>query len=167
MSSFMVDAIERIVISEAPVHISTLHERLRNAWDIGRVGPRIRENIDQAIRRSKMIRDGDFVMTPELHADLQPVTVRTPTQNCQRDIQQIHDKELAEALRGLTRDAGGISQDDLTAAVAKIYGWNRRGSDISARLNSLIEDLLQKGQLTGTKRNLRWSADEATAETDL
>jgi hypothetical protein len=166
MSPFMVDAIENVVRTEGPVHIGTLHERLRIAWDIGRIGARIRENIDKAIWRSNMVRDGDFVMTPELHADLQAVTVRTPTQDCQRDIGKVHDKELTEALVRLTQDAGGISQDDLTAGVAKIYGWNRRGSDISARLDSLIGELLKSGQLTGTAGNLRCPPSEVQTQTD-
>jgi hypothetical protein len=110
-----------------------------------------------------MVRDGDFLMTPELHADLLAPTVRTPTQHCQRDIRQIHDKELAAALVGLTRDAGRIGHDYLTAGVAKIYGWSRRGSDISARLDSLNRELVRKGRLGETGGTLSAGAPPTAA----
>jgi len=41
----MVTGIESIVAVEAPVHLSLIHQRLRDAWSIGRVGARIKENI--------------------------------------------------------------------------------------------------------------------------
>jgi hypothetical protein len=146
----MAESIRSIVSKESPVDISVLHERLRNAWDIGRVGQRIRANIDGAIRLANVLRDGDFLIA----ADHSSATVRTPTQRCQRDISQVHVSELAVALVRLVGDAGGISQDELTTRVTRIYGWTRRGSDITARMQGVIRDLLEKGALTGTSDNL-------------
>jgi hypothetical protein len=141
----MIEPIRSIVETEGPVHISVLHERLRAAWNIGRVGPRIRENIDAAIRNANVIRQGDFLTD----SGPLPVIVRTPVRGCQREIAHIHDRELEEALMRLTRDAGSISREDLTTAVARIYGWSRRGPDISARMNELIRRLLNTGTLSG------------------
>jgi hypothetical protein len=66
----------------------------------------------------------------------------------------VHDYELAKALTWLTRDAGGISQDERSTRVARLYGWSRRGPDITTRLLGLIAKLLDEGLLTGTKDNL-------------
>jgi hypothetical protein len=41
----MAAGIRAVVMTEAPVHIAVLQQRLRGAWDIGRVGARIRENL--------------------------------------------------------------------------------------------------------------------------
>ena len=61
-------------------------------------------------------------------------TVRTPTDACRREVEHVHDHELTLALTNLVRDAGGITHDELTTRVARLYGWTRRGPDISTRL---------------------------------
>ena len=137
--------IRAVVMTEAPVHIAVLHQRLRDAWDIGRIGARIRDNIDAAIRVAGVLRDGEFLTLTG--ASL--ATVRTPTDACRRDVEHIHDHELALALVNLVRDTGGITHDELTARVARLYGWTRRGPDITTRLHTLIARLLADGTLTG------------------
>ncbi len=136
--------------TEGPIHISVLHQRLRDAWNIGRIGSRIRENIDAAIRQAHVIRHGDFLtsLAP------QPMIVRTPIPGCRREITHIDDQELGKALARITNDAGSISHDDLTAAVARLYGWTRRSADISTRLSGVIQSLQDNGTLAADGRNL-------------
>ena len=146
----MAPGVQAVVTAEEPVHLTVLHQRLKDAWDIGRIGPRIRANINVAIQAAGVLWDGDFVILarPPL------VTVRTPTEDCHRDVDQVHDEELTLALVNLVRDAGGISRDALTARVARLYGWTRRGPDITARLHTLIDRLLADSALTGNADNL-------------
>jgi hypothetical protein len=146
---YMGDAVKAIVAAEGPVHIEILHKRLRDAWDIGRIGRIIRDNINTAILKARVPRDGDFLLEPSVG-----VTVRTPTKLCQRSISQVHDTELDLALMRVAGDAGGISQEDLTVKVARIYGWERRGSDIAAAMQERIASLLDRGLFTGTPDGL-------------
>lgn len=146
----MIDPVRAIAETEGPVHIGIVHERLRGAWNIGRIGPRIRGNIDTAIRRAEIIRHGDFLTGPGTLS----TTVRTPVTECRREITQIHDLELEEALIRLTRDTGSISPGELTSAVARIYGWTRRGPDITTRMSGLIQWLLNNGTLAGNEHSL-------------
>ena len=138
-------AITNIATIEGPVHMSVVHERLRTAWNIGRVGARIRDNIEYAAIVAKVLREGDFIRVPNTVVE----TVRTPTDACARTVEQVHDDELALSLVNLVRDAGAIGQDDLTASVARVYGWARRGQDISTRLLAVINRLLETGALHG------------------
>ena len=148
--SGMVTGIRSVVMTEAPVHVAVLHQRLREAWDIGHIGARVRDNIDAAIRIASVLRDGDFLtVTSALLA-----TVRTPTEECRRDVKHIHDRELTLALVNLVQDAGGITHDELTIQTARLYGWTRRGPDITTRLHTLIGRLLADGTLTGDQHNL-------------
>jgi Protein of unknown function (DUF3320) len=146
----MVTGIRDVVMTEAPVHAAVLQQRLREAWDIGRIGARIRDNIDAAIRIAGVLRDGEFLTL----TSASPTTVRTPTDACRRDVEHVHDSELTLALASLVRDAGGISHDELTTRVARLYGWTRRGPDISTRLHELIARLLANGTLTGNEHHL-------------
>ena len=146
----MAAGIRAVVMTEAPVHIAVLQQRLRDAWDIGRIGARIRDNIDAAIRIAGVLRDGEFLTL----ASAPPATVRTPTDACRREVEHVHDNELTLALTNLVRDAGGITHDELTIRVARLYGWTRRGPDISTRLHTLIARLIANGTLTSNEHNL-------------
>jgi len=145
----MTEGVSPVVATEGPVHIEVLYGRLRDAWDIGRVGKNVRYNIDSAIAQAGVLRDGDFLLLPDA-----AVTVRSPTAACKRTIGQVHDRELDTALARLVQDAAGIGEDDLTARIARIYGWERRGSDITARLRQRITALLAAGTLAGTPATL-------------
>jgi hypothetical protein len=146
----MTEGIRAVVVTEAPVHTAVLQQRLRDAWDIGRIGTRIRANIDAAIRVAGVLRDGEFLTLTS--ASL--TTVRTPTDTCRRDVEHVHDQELSMALANLVRDAGGITHDELTTRAARLYGWTRRGPDIATRLHTLIAGLLANGTLAGNEHNL-------------
>jgi hypothetical protein len=97
-----------------------------------------------------VLRDGQFLTVTG--ASL--ATIRTPTDECHRDVKHIHDRELTLALVNLVRDTGGITHDELTAQTARLYGWTRRGPDITTRLHTLISKLLTDGALTGDQHNL-------------
>ena len=146
----MAAGIRAVVMTEAPVHIAVLQQRLRDAWDIGRIGARIRDNIDAAIRIAGVLRDGEFLTL----TSAPPATVRTPTDACRREVEHVHDNELTLALTNLVRDTGGITHDELTIRVARLYGWTRRGPDISTRLHTLIARLAANGTLTSSEHNL-------------
>ncbi len=78
--------------------------------------------------------------------------VRTPVPACQRTVDQVHDDELALALVSFIRDAGGISRSELTARVARLYGWAGREPDITGRMGPLISRLRRSGILAGDEQ---------------
>ncbi|HKA69147.1 MAG TPA: DUF3320 domain-containing protein [Actinomycetes bacterium] len=161
-------AVREIVSVESPVHRTVLHQRLREAWQLGRLGARIQDNIDTAIRHSDLVVDGEFVLAP----DQDPVTVRTPTEECARSLEQVHDRELAAAVVALVRDAGGIDQNELGAELTRLFGWTRRRQEIQPRLEPIVAELLAGGVLAGRPAALTRGTDSAAdtaqpaAETD-
>jgi hypothetical protein len=139
----MTDGVRAVVSTEAPVHVSVLHERLRDAWNIEPTETRIRHNIDAAIGLADVIREGEFVTV----ADPPRPVVRTPVAACERTIEQVHDRELALALVNLVRDAAGISRGELTTRVAHLYGWTGHEPDITRRTGAIISELRRNGTL--------------------
>ena len=150
--AYMVDGIREIAATEGPVHIDVIHERLREAWEIGKIGSRIGENIDEAIEWAGLDRngDGDFILPPAPRA---PV-VRMPTGDCRRGIEQVHASELTWPLVGFVPNPGSISKNELITRVARLYGWKRVGTVIEVRLEALIEQLRKDGMLTGSPDSL-------------
>ncbi len=144
----MVAGIEQIVGAEHPVHIEVILQRVRDAWNIGRVGSKIRANIEAAIRRAHVARDGDFVDLPG-----HPLrSVRVPSAEVQRKIEHVPDAELDLTIINLVRSGGRVSQEDLTTATARLHGWSRRGPEITARLTAAIRRLVADNTLI-------WEAD--------
>ena len=41
-----------------------------------------------------------------------------------------------------------VERDELTQAVARLYGWNRRGSEIGQALDRAVADLVRMRRLT-------------------
>ena len=144
----MTDGIRAVVGTEAPVHIGVLHERLRAAWHIGPIGTRIRDNMDAAVRLADVIQDGEFLTL----AGAPRPAVRTPVPACERTVDQVHDDELALALISFIRDAGDISRSELTAQIARLYGWAGHEPDITGRMGPLIYRLRRSGILAGDEQ---------------
>jgi very-short-patch-repair endonuclease len=152
----MIPGIEEIARVEGPVHIAVIHQRLRDAWDIGRVGVKIRENIEAAITHAEVIRNGDFIDIPLRDF----VTARTPTDTVARTVEQICPDELANALVNLVNDGGTVNKVDLMTGTARVYGWNRRGTDITTYLSFVIDALIENGSITGDASALTIPSDE-------
>jgi hypothetical protein len=150
----MIDAVLAIAIVEGPVHIAVVHQRLRDAWGIGRIGSKISENIDRAIRLSKDVaRNGDFIDRKGRRVD----RVRTPG-GVVRKVDHVDYGELRLCVALLLRDAGATATTELVTAVARIFGWTRTGADIKSRMDEVIERLLADDEITYEKGYLSLSA---------
>jgi hypothetical protein len=142
----MVKHIEGLAQDEGPVHIDLVYQRLREAWGIGRIGPRIKENIDHAIRLADVdFSDGflDIAMRTD-----PPVRVPNDFEEGRRTAEQVPEVELRAAMTHILDGAGSATKDELFTATARIFGWNRRGSDITARLTHVLTRARAGGELT-------------------
>jgi hypothetical protein len=64
-----------------------------------------------------------------------------------RTVAQVHPDELALALLRFAQDARSIPHDELTVRTARLFGWGRRGSDISAAMDQALRFLVNEGRL--------------------
>ncbi|MCK9902151.1 DUF3320 domain-containing protein [Frankia sp. Cpl3] len=136
--------IRDIVAAEGPIHLDLLYQRLRELWRTERIGVRIRANIDRAITRAGVGRDGEFLLAH----DAELTMVRTWTDQCQRKVSHVYHGELALAVTNTVRDSGGISEGDLLSYIqTEIFGWRRRGTEIANRLREVIDVLVSGDQL--------------------
>lgn len=146
----MIKTIEAIVRDEGPVHTATVDERLRYWWNVGRIGSKIRQNIDLAITRSDVQRIGDFLFVDGSSA----TQVRTPTATTSRKIEHIHMDELGLAAFLTVRDAGAAREAEVIQAVARIFGFNKTSQAIEARIRAAIDSFLGSGSLVYTNSSL-------------
>jgi hypothetical protein len=144
----LLDAVVRV---ESPIHYSLLLQRIRDHSGVERIGSRIREYVDMVIGHSKYEFDGEFI---RLQAK-QEIQVRRGTESIVRTVDQIPPEELRRAVELLVSDAVGISHADLVTRVANIFGWRRTGTDIRAKVENEIAELLNQGLLNESGAGLR------------
>lgn len=64
-----------------------------------------------------------------------------------RRIEFVAREELDLALLRFIQDARRIEEDDLTFSVARLFGWHRRGPEISQGLDDSVRRLLDSGKV--------------------
>jgi hypothetical protein len=142
--------IQQVVAIEGPVSRELVLRRVREAWGVQRAGSRIRDAFAMAIgsltsQGLLVVQDRDFLMVPG--AD--PARVRVPTEDdeARRRVDEVPATELRAAIELTVRDAIHVERDELTQAVARLYGWNRRGADIGQALDRAVTYLLRMKRL--------------------
>lgn len=140
----MVEPIEALVHSEGPVHMDVISERIRDWWYVGRVSHRLRSNLDLAIERAQLHRDGDFVDLPD-----RPVR-KVRCRDNPRKPEHVALEEFALAAVSLVDDVGGASRQEVVTHIARLFGWARNGAILDDRLNQAIDLGVSTGRLTGS-----------------
>ena len=137
----LIEFCTKVIAQEAPLHLETLQARLRDTWTIGRVGPRIKENLLTAVGRSRvdgvaarLDNDGFIRLGPP-----GAVTVRHGGENGQaRKAGAIPPEEFDEAVRLVLRDSMGATEEQVLAAIKIVFGWARSGADVQAAVKKSL-----------------------------
>ncbi|MFZ3496823.1 DUF3320 domain-containing protein [Streptomyces sp. 5.8] len=144
----------RIVETEGPLHEEVLVLRAREAWGLGRSGKRIVDNTRHVLR--ELERQGIVERADEFVdvAGRQVRWARTAQDENPRKVAHVSPEERRLALRELTLECPGMSQEELLQQAREFFGWRRMGSDIRTALESDIAELLAGGGLTGSQDRL-------------
>ena len=66
---------------------------------------------------------------------------------------------VKEAIVRFVREVYSISEDELTARVSSVFGWNRRGSDIAGEFRKIVRKLVTAGVLRRSDNILTAAGD--------
>jgi very-short-patch-repair endonuclease len=139
--------IEAVVEVEGPVHHERVLRTIRQAWGVGRSGPRIKEAFKRVLgevaRGRWEIDGGGFVKVRS--TTLPAVRVPTDKPETQRDVKELPAEELRLAVNRIVADARSISVGELHTSVARLFGWQRTGPDIRAALEGAVEHVIRSG----------------------
>lgn len=133
---------------EAPLHLDTLQARLRDTWDVGSIGTRIRANLLEAVGRTSV--DGVFArLDNDSFIRLGPpgaVAVRrTGPGGVPRRAGAIPPEEFDAAVELVLRDSMGASADQVLAALRRVFSWSRSGPDIQAAVSKSLYRCVARG----------------------
>lgn len=69
-------------------------------------------------------------------------------------MKHIPQQELQLAIAHVVRDAHSIPAAEVSVRVARLFGWKRRGPDVSAAIEEAVEELLRIGELRSVSDRL-------------
>lgn len=139
---------ERALTLEAPVHEQVLMRTFRDDWGIGRIGHRIRENVNLALSSisvdgARITRDrfGFFRIAgsgvPPVRVPADEISFRAP--------EHLPPEEVDVAIAHLVADARQASHEDLIEAVSRLFAWRRRQAEAEALVTASTSRLVAAG----------------------
>jgi hypothetical protein len=146
-----------LVEKEGPINIDYAVQRLADAWGVRRAGPRVVDASREVVRLcsgSGLIRvEGEFLW-PVLKGDFtaeRNVPVRVPVPGVpysHRQIEHIPPEEIKNAMKLVVGYAMSLGPESLIVETAKVFGFDRTGSQITSRLEEICKEMLIKNELS-------------------
>lgn len=149
----IVDLIEKIVNKEGPIAVELLNERIAAAWGIQRIGSKMRSTNLQAVysgshKGSFEIR-GNFIWPKGLKTS--PARAHSET-GVGRDIEQICNEEIIEAVFFILNETISIDQDDLVKLTARLFG-SRANDKTTEKVKYAVDALIKS-------KRIEWRSDK-------
>lgn len=150
------DILVELIDHEGPIHEGLLNERIKEVFNVQKIGTNISSNIEKAIKsatKNNLIEcKRPFIWSK----DKQPTTFRLPSSDVKRPLCYISPQELAVIILYIVEDQFGIMRDELPHAVMRILGFSRIESLESDRIKEVTDELIEGEQLVvnGIRVNL-------------
>jgi hypothetical protein len=133
--------VEQVLAAEAPIHVELLARRVAAYFGVGRVTPRIVEQIRSVLDGRGQIGDEPDVVwrADQDPASVQSVRVAGNNAVAVRDITEIPLSEVASAARLVVERASGLSSADLVRDCARLLGFARITEKVTGRVARGVE----------------------------
>ncbi len=151
--SVLQDYLTKVLAQETPVHRDLVYRRVRDAFDVGRIGSQIKSNIEFVAQRIQV--DGEKVAVDDagFFRVAREVSVRVPAvEDDIRTVGQTPPEELDLAVLLTIKDAVTAEEEGVMQATRQLFGWRRAGADIQNAVMASIERLQKSGAIELTQR---------------
>jgi hypothetical protein len=89
---------------------------------------------------------------------------RSGTDTYTRDIENIPDGEIGEAVRRLLEGTYGAERENVIRQVSRLLGFSKMGSSIHDGIDSVVADMIDRGELTTDDDTLQLAATDADSD---
>ena len=142
------DVLARLVKQYGPIEKENAYSEVLSAHGISRIGSRLRRKLNSAFgslsRGEGFVERNEFLWPPRDGLDLK---LRKNNNNDKRDIEEIAGMEIAKAALLILSSGYKIKKEELIAEVARLFGFQRAGRKIQARVGKVIDFLRKKGMV--------------------
>ena len=141
------DTIIECVEVEGPIHQDLVLRRIASLWGYQRAGSRIARIVNAAIlngiRSGRIRRAGEFLW-PAREVSIAPRR-GVAAEGTLRDIEHVPDEEIVQAITAILQRAYSLSPDDLVFQASRVFGFQRAGHDIKARILAIARGMYRVG----------------------
>jgi hypothetical protein len=135
----------RIVEAEGPVHKEEVARRITEAWGLKRCGSRIIEATERGLSHAKLLRriqgegafysvDSAYMVSPRFREDVRSRTLLRP--------EMLPPAELRGAISHVVSHHIGVTPDELTVHVTRVFGFQRTGTGLREVVDQQIRQML-------------------------
>jgi hypothetical protein len=153
----MLDICLSVIRVEGPVHSEEVARRVREAFGLGRTGPRILAIIVGALSVGRtshvLVADGDFWDIPDRVIEL-PRDRRAAAPSSRR-ADRIAPKEYKKAIELALVESVALYRDKLIIETARSLGFDRTGVDLQTAIGLQIDKLVESGEILESETGLR------------
>ena len=146
-AEYLANVINYVVEKESPIHSELLAKRVATLFGNQKATIKVRNSIEyvlnQGFSNSVVIKD-DFCWNK--NANEIKVKIPRPYGDI-RPINYISTEEICEAMNVIVKKSFGISKSDLITTTARMYGYNRTGTNIMESMDKALFKLLESKKL--------------------
>jgi very-short-patch-repair endonuclease len=157
-----------VVEAEGPVHTEEVARRIREAFGLQKTGSRILTHVKDSLillsRNETLARDGDFWFVPT-----RPVLVirnRRKAALSLRKAVMIAPAEYRLAISTALNEAVALSHDELIIQTARLFGFDRTGSDLKQEIERQVDALIRAGTITDNGDRLCATSQQSSFDSD-
>jgi hypothetical protein len=131
-------------------------QRLTEAANVTRIGPRVRTALDSAIATAVLagtVRQEKEILW-QTGMQQAPLRDRSQLPAASRNLENIAPQEMYRAIQKVIGDAFGLAQTEVAPAVARLLGFARCTDNMREQIDLLTEDLIQENKLIKKEEEL-------------
>jgi len=148
-SGLLAELVEKIVLTESPIHTSEVITRLRTAWGLQKSGARIEAAVRSVIaivcKKDKVYEDGEFIS----HQDA--AVVLRNRQNVMspglRKPEMISPLEIVQGVNEIIKANLGATEEEIIISVSRMLGFKATSSLLRKTISDVAAKLLENGLL--------------------
>lgn len=144
----LVEVIKRIVNFESPIHKDLILERLKEIYGVSKAGANIRKNLDHALERSVSWSDLKLKDGFLYSSGPRRVGFRIPGNGITRDLNQIPQEEIENAIMYLVEDQFGFARERIAKAILEVFEIGRNRTESFEPIESAIDELIKEKRLS-------------------
>lgn len=142
---------ERIVSKEQPITFTLLCRRISTLRGLGRITASLQNSIKELLTRRFYRDDSNGIWLTADACD----AYGSYRPDSGREIADIPEKELTNAICDTLAEQDSITEDSLTLLTAKKLGFTRRGKIVDSTLRNILQALVKAGKVVSTGSYLR------------
>lgn len=145
--NLIIEQINNIIKTEAPVSRSLLCKKILSAWNISRMGQRLDSYFDELILQTSVYQSKNEGLIFLWKDESQYINYEDYRIDSGREVADLPPEEVANAMKYILTNEISLPVPDLLKLTAQLLGFGRNGSNVEAAMNRGLSVALNKNIL--------------------